>query len=70
MSLLPETNMMISTTKQLNEFAQKAGVKHHGQLLPKLIEHKELVTSNIARLVTRHTENQSGHQLALVVHQA
>ena len=51
MSLLPETNMMISTTKQLNEFAQKAGVKSHSQLLPELIKRQELVSSNIARLV-------------------
>ena len=50
MSLLPETNM-INSIQDLNKFAEKVGVKSHSQLLPKLIEHKELVSSNIARLV-------------------
>ena len=53
MSLLPETNM-INSIQDLNKFAEKVGVKSHSQLLPKLIEHKELVSSNIARLVTQN----------------
>lgn len=43
---------MIDTFTKLNRFAEQADVKHQGQLLPKLIEHRELVSSNIARLVT------------------
>lgn len=44
--------MMISSTLQLNDFANREGVKTVDQLLPRLIESKELVSANIARLVT------------------
>ena len=44
--------MMINTTTQLNDFAKKAGVKTREQLLPELIKSKELVSANIAQLVS------------------
>ena len=43
---------MITTVAQLNRFAEQVGVKHQGQLLPKLIEHKQLISAPMAKLLT------------------
>jgi hypothetical protein len=45
--------MMIQNIQQLNKFANREGVKTVDQLLPKLIESRELVSANIAKLIER-----------------
>lgn len=42
---------MINSVKQLNDWAVKAGVKHQNQLLPRLIEKREIITPQIAKLI-------------------
>ena len=54
MSILLIYKVMINTVQQLNKFAEDRGVKTHGDLLPKLIEHKELVSFEIAKLIHNH----------------
>lgn len=42
---------MINTIAELNKFVEKEGIKAQGQLLPRLIERKELISSEIAKLI-------------------
>jgi len=46
-------DMMINSVAQLNAFAAQNGVKAKGQLLPKLIEKKEIISASLAKLITR-----------------
>ena len=43
--------MMINSTLQLNKFIALVGVKSHDELLPKLIENKEIISFELAKLV-------------------
>ena len=43
---------MIQTVTQLNRFSEKAGVKTQAQLLPALIDRKELISASLAKLIT------------------
>ena len=52
MSKLEDNETMINSVKDLNKFAEDKGVKAHGELLSKLIEHKELISFQIAKLLT------------------
>ena len=47
---------MINSTLQLNKFAAQKGVKTHGELLTKLIESKEIISYELAKLFTEKTD--------------
>lgn len=44
--------MMINNLKQLNDFVEKSGVKSENHIIPKLIESGEIVSAEIARVIT------------------
>ncbi len=57
MSIL-EYYLMINTVLQLNRFAEKAGVKTRGQLLPALIEKQEIISFELAKLISDKLRKQ------------
>lgn len=57
MSILVHYLFMINTVQQLNDWAAKEGVKAHCDLLPKLIEHKEIVSSEMAKLLQQSKQS-------------
>lgn len=47
--------MMINSTLQLNEFMEKNRVKNTAAIIPMLVEKKELITPQVAKLILKKT---------------
>lgn len=45
---------MIDTVKQLNEFVASEGLETQSQILPRLIERKELISLSLAKLILKN----------------
>lgn len=57
---------MIANTNQLNEFIEKNRVKNTRSIIPMLVERGELVSANIANLITDKLTTTSITPLKLV----
>lgn len=48
--------MIINTTNQLNAFVVSAGITAPTEIIPKLVESKVIISSNMAKLIAKITD--------------